>query len=640
MQSIPFRHRLLFQVGSLLLMMAALSLLILFTSYIILENTDEDAQAINLSGSLRMLSFQSLALLPLAPQSESQRQALEEKLSLIDERLNHGLIPREVDAASSEELTQHYNHVQGLWRERIQPRLNSLPPAEAYAGLKAEIEQFVQELDQLVSLFEQQAERHIYQLRLVQVIALFATLTLVGLSFLFLNRRVEIPLRQLTETAVAFSNREFDKRAETRSGDELALLGSTMNNMATTLSELYRDLESKVATKTRALKVSADSLNFLYQFSEACHRDRDEQLEIGPWVDELCRIISVSSIDVCLAQPRANLPYSQIRTDDSAPLPLKCERRSCEACLTSAEGVQDNHKATCQRDGAAEDSLLEDPVYATQYSLYMGGDHFGVLSVRHDQSVDLEDWKKQLVRSFCDQLARLLEARQQRDQKERLALFRERSVIARELHDSIAQALSYLKIQVTRQKRLISQNPIDEQKLTEINEELQLGLSTAYSQLRELLTTFRLPATGEGFAAALQQTIEQLQEQQRTLHFELHNHCEHIPLGPEEGIHLLQLIREALQNACKHSQGTRIQVHLDQQGDEVEIRVSDDGVGICENPAKMNHYGLAIMQERARNLEGELSLEDTPGGGATVRFHFHPRELVNTRVSPVSNQGL
>src|SRR5690606_36023671 len=106
-----------------------------------------------------------------------------------------------------------------------------------------------------------------------------------------------------------------------------------------------------------------------------------------------------------------------------------------------------------------------------------------------------------------------------------------RTVIARELHDSLAQTLSYLKIQVTRLKRALERD--DKPLLEDISEELQVALSTAYRQLRELLTTFRLKADEPGFINALQTSIAQLAKQ-TDMQIDVDCRLTNLPLTPNE----------------------------------------------------------------------------------------------------------
>ena len=226
---------------------------------------------------------------------------------------------------------------------------------------------------------------------------------------------------------------------------------------------------------------------------------------------------------------------------------------------------------------------------------------------------------------MADQFALALSLSVHRNQQRRLAMLTERTVIARELHDSLAQALSYLKIQVTRLQKSIDSQAFDQQQ--PIVDELREGLTSAYRQLRELLTTFRLKIDTGGLQSALEQVVNKLNERnsmQGALHYQLTN----IPLSPTEEIHLLQIIREASQNAINHSLGTQLDIHLFQNANQsIQLLVDDDGIGIPEKAEKNNHYGLAIIQERSRHLNGRVEIARRPEGGTRVAFAFQPSFL-------------
>lgn len=229
-----------------------------------------------------------------------------------------------------------------------------------------------------------------------------------------------------------------------------------------------------------------------------------------------------------------------------------------------------------------------------------------------------------MFEAFVEQVANGLSMKHQLEQSRRMALMNERTVIARELHDSLAQALSYLKIQVTRLQKL-RQKDNSHVQIDQVIEELKGGLGAAYSELRELLTTFRLKLNGQGIKAALEQTISQLKTRNDDFEFVLHYNVSNIPFSPQEEIHLMQIAREAMQNAFYHSKGTCITVDIRNNPlNEVIMSISDNGIGMPADPNKLNHYGLAIMQERSRSLVGSLDIGLNEEGGTTVSFSFVP----------------
>lgn len=211
-----------------------------------------------------------------------------------------------------------------------------------------------------------------------------------------------------------------------------------------------------------------------------------------------------------------------------------------------------------------------------------------------------------------------------------LLLMEERATIARELHDSLAQSLSYLKIQLTLLKRSVTplKSDGDLSKTENIIREIDKGLSDAYTQLRELLTTFRLTLTEGSFGQSLLGMLTQLSGQ-TDAKIELNNALSSIALDAHQQVHLVQLIREATINAIKHAKATKIKVNCQEQQGRVQVTIEDDGVGFDLQDHKINHYGMSIMQERAARLRGELKVESAPGKGCKVVLTYQQSEEKN-----------
>jgi two-component system nitrate/nitrite sensor histidine kinase NarX len=165
---------------------------------------------------------------------------------------------------------------------------------------------------------------------------------------------------------------------------------------------------------------------------------------------------------------------------------------------------------------------------------------------------------------------------------------------------------------------------------------LREGLNSAYRQLRELLTTFRLRIEGEGLSAALHTTVSEFSRRGDipiTLDVDLVG-CK---LSPNEEIHALQIVREALSNVLNHAQAHHANVSVNHESDgSVVATITDDGIGI-HAAAGAHHYGMTIMDERANNLGGQLTVENLPDAGTRVTLHFIPGTRREAAI-PVSSQ--
>jgi len=586
----------------------ALAALTMVTSYWISDRSDSDAFAINLAGSLRMQTYR---LAYLAQQDQKSEQALEQIREQVSEIWDNPIFKRLSQDQPS--LAQSYQAAKSHW-QRVEPRLmeaNGEP-----AQLQPLLDEHIELLEALVSRVQEHAENNARQLRLVQVVALFAILSLASLVIYWLHRRVQQPLSEMTRMAQRVSQGHYDRRLRIEQNDELGLLAGTFNQMSEAIARMHQNMEEEINTKTQALQRSNTTLQFLYDTAKTIIEQEPGQLDYQPIINQLIQLVEADDIELCLITDTGSTPYVQIKPEQSVH--DVCVIRNCSDCLSG------DLLADAQRTG------LSDPVFRYSFPLVREQTHYGVLVCRMGEGCTLELWQQQLLQSVADQLALSLSLQAQEEQGRRLSLAQERTVIARELHDSLAQALSYLKIQVTRLDRALEKD--DRATMTDVSQELREGLGSAYQQLRELLTTFRLKVDGPGFLGALQASVKQLSAQS-DLDIQLDYRLESLPLTPNEEIHLLQIVREAAQNAIHHSEGKTLVIQLQQDGrKQVSVSIEDDGKGMPEDPSRLNHYGLAIMQERSKNLDGQLSIRNRPQGGVGIYFVFLPDCLKQQQV--------
>ena len=206
----------------------------------------------------------------------------------------------------------------------------------------------------------------------------------------------------------------------------------------------------------------------------------------------------------------------------------------------------------------------------------------------------------------------------------RLILFEERSTIARELHDSIAQSLSFSRIQITRLDAALK-NKSDEAEVRSILDELKLGVITAYQQLRSVLTTFRLKPKSPDLRENILSSLDEFKERSG-IDYSVENQIQSFELDAQSHVHLLHILREALTNVEKHSRASAVEVTFKPMGEySFEMRVSDNGQGF-DLKSKKGHYGLEIMHERAKVLGGELHVEPVIPHGTSVVLRFNSQK--------------
>ncbi|MEQ3657789.1 MAG: histidine kinase [Glaciecola sp.] len=601
-----FLHSTVFKIAALMFSISFLAVISMFSSVFISDGAQTDAQAVNVAGSLRMQSYRFASQLQLSKLTTKDISEFERLIEKFEKDLTTGVLVNQQALADKADILINRSRVETQWHKSVKPILfeymeSSEPDARS---LHNSIQAFVDELDVLVNSYQKHAEANISTIRLIQSLALFFTLILIALAMVIVNRHIEKPLSQLTDVAQQIGRGDFTVIADESGKGELALLAKTINKMSASIFRSRAQLEEQVKRKTKKLSRSNESLDLLFQISKKLNEQDPTQLDFQPILQDLAQVTGVKDLDLCIMTQQGSTPYEHL-VSAKKTLPEKCIVFDCNGCT--------EHETVFPESGNE-----------MRYQLSVGGNNFGVLIVHPEKNLSLEDWQHQLFESVAEQIANGLRMKYQNEQNRRLALMNERTVIARELHDSLAQALSYLKIQVTRLQRLKDKENAQEQ-IDQVINELKNGLSAAYSELRELLTTFRLKLDGQGVKAALQQSISQLQTRSESFKFDLIYEVGNIPFSPQEEIHLLQIAREATQNAFYHSKGDKIEISLTSEKDSsVMLKVKDNGIGIPGDPSKLNHYGLAIMQERSRSLDGELTVKVRESGGTEVHFVFKP----------------
>ncbi len=606
------RHSILARIGLAMVVLATLSFLSVLISTVIADSSVGKASAINLSGSLRMTSYRLLSELQQADRRPFAGQTLEQ----FERRLE--TLERAVAGHTGSALDQLLAQVRHRWEEEIRPlaRVATAPEGsaspEAIQQLAQDIPGFVNRIDEVVQLIELDLEERIRLLRATQF-ALLGLMVVVSLITTWMLRTLLFrPLADLLKAARSVTAGSFGTRVRHTAPDELGQLGQAFNAMMDEIASMYGQLEAKVAQKTEALTRTNQSLELLYRTSQQLSSG-DLGLEtIHQVLREIEEALELGHNAICISE-HGQFPAQQVvgSLSPGENLRLRAER-DCATCF---------HQATLapeQQTGRTADGrqMIVFP---------LGGDEslHGVMPVMLDSAMPLPRDKLRTLETVSRQISNALVNMRRTEERHRLAVLEERAVIARELHDSIAQSLSYLKIQVTRLEKHLGDNP----QATPIAEELKVGLNAAYRELRELITTFRLRLDERGFSAALQETVEEF-SRKCGFTIALDNRLSGIVLTANEEMHVIRIIREALANIEKHAKASSAGIEIGLDDDRrVRVCVRDNGRGFNPETPPRNHYGLIIMRDRAQILDGSVELVSPPEGGTLVCLGFRPEQF-------------
>jgi two-component system nitrate/nitrite sensor histidine kinase NarX len=603
-------------MGGAIAAIALLAVLGMAVSGLVAESTQGSGEAINRAGSLRMQSWRMAGFYLAAPMparrdgATRMANALREFDATLSDPAIHAMLPLAGDAAP----TTTWQHMVEEWRRHIRPRFQAVaegslaapgnvPDAAARAALLDDMGRFVDHLDRLVKQMEDTTEAKIRVMRMVLGVALLLTVLVVLLTIWLIHMHLVQPLKRLLELSSSVGRGDLSARTSYTGEDELGQLGRAFNLMAEDLSRMYQDLEGRVTQKTAELTRSNQSLELLYHSIARLHGASPGRESYLAVLRDIEALLGLGHGILCLGErggSSGQAVASTMTEGDTNP----CDKAECNRCHGSDQ---------------TRISIADDFRHHLTLPLSDAEHQYGVLILEIPVGRQLETWQVQLLEALSRHIGVAIGAERRIEQSRRVALLEERAVIARELHDSLAQSLAYMKIQVSRLKAAMSAG----QPTAEVLEELREGLSGAYRQLRELLATFRLGMEGLHLRSALEKTVAEF-AQRGDLAITLDMASDPHPLSPNEEIHVLQIVREALANVLHHARARRAWVALHYLADgTARLLVEDDGGGIVK-PSDPHHYGMAIMEERAGSLNGRLSFPEVAQGGTRVELLFTP----------------
>ncbi|NOX08182.1 MAG: HAMP domain-containing protein [Gammaproteobacteria bacterium] len=605
-------------------------------SLFITNTTEGLATAINESGTLRMSSYRIAN--ELIHNTVDNREHWIKTHQLITEFEKH-LSNFNLNSVRPNEKHHHlhtgYAQTEKQWVEEIRPLFDTYLDGimdiqtAGNAGMDMSISEaavtnlrnryfmiapdFVANIDNLVALLEQDAKIKIKRLRNFQFIVLILTIILVLIALVLIYSRIQKPLKQLLTGAEKARNGDFSFRSTYTGKDELGQLGSAFNSMAEDLSKIYTELEERVQQKTIDLEQSNLSLELLYKTVNRLNEAESLNTTYPIILEDIEKLPGIGKGAICLnnnKKENATMLASTLPIDDLVT--QLCEETNCRQCLTGKK----NHLINITDNNKNKKQLLTIPIQdQTQ--------QYGVLIIEQTNNKPVTPWQQQLLENITNHIGIAIKLSQQSAETRRLALIEERGAIARELHDSLAQSLTFMKIQVSRLQAISEKSSNNPEEINIISE-LRIGLNSAYRELRELLTTFRLKIDGNDFNDTLHKTVLEFNDRSET-NISCDSKITYFDLSPNEEIHILQLIREALSNIIQHAHASRafLLIQYNSVGD-IQIIIEDNGIGIDKEQSKTHHYGLSIMKERAKTLDGTFEIINNQDTGTEVKLTFTP----------------
>lgn len=574
------------QLALIVLLSTAIGVAGIGISARLVHGVQGSAHAINKAGSLRMQSYRLLAAIPL---TEGDSKLLDDmNATVFSEELQN--------AALRDGQDSQLKALQQYWQLELAPGMKH---AQNQATVATDVASFVDRIDHLVTSFDHTTEQRIRYVVWLQRVMAIGMALLFLFTIVWLRARLLRPWKQLLAMARAVSHRDFTQRVHISGRNEMASLGMALNNMSKELAESYSVLERRVQEKTAGLEQKNEILAFLWQANRRLHSSAPLCERISPVLNGLQGLTLLRDIEVRVYDFEDEDNHQEFACHSD----LECDDKGCYLC---------------PRDLPP----LPDAGTTLKWRLSDAHNQYGILLATLPVGRHLSHDQQQLVDTLVEQLTSTLALDRHQEHQQQLIVMEERTTIARELHDSIAQSLSCMKMQVSCLQMQGENLPEESRQLLG---QIRNELNTSWAQLRELLTTFRLQLTEPGLRPALESSC-----QEYSAHFGFTVQLDYqLPprfVPSHQAIHVLQIAREALSNALKHAQATEVTVTVSLRDNQVRLVVADNGRGVPDQAERSNHYGLIIMRDRAQSLRGDCQVRRRENGGTEVVVTFIPEK--------------
>ncbi len=624
MQQTASLSKKLMRIGAGLLVVALVSIgLTLWVTW----QLEGGAAAVNEAGRMRMQTWR----LASAVQARVEPAELQSLVARFDESLallREGDPSRPLFVPWDDQVRARFNDVESLWK--TQRPLWLAEPAPAAQDLLQAGAAFVDASDRLVLVIERHLSRltailNLFQL-LMMVLAIGGAVIMLFTGYMYVIN----PLAQLREGLRKLESGDFRTRIEVDTVDEFGQVAAGFNHMAATLQSLYGGLEAKVEAKTRRIEAQRARLEALYKVSAF--------LAQAGSIDELARgfaqrVRAVMKADAAAVRwsDDANQRYLMLASD-CFPQELLEEERSLLAGACACGNLRPDARTRvipilshdeapvrhCAKAGY--ESVVTVPIRMQQRLL-------GEFNLFFRTPILLSADEIELLDALASHLASSLEGLRADALDREAAVAEERALLARNLHDSIAQSLAFLKIQVHLLRTAVQKGQAPQ--VQGALDELDIGLRESIGDVRELLVHFRTRTNTDDIEQALQETLQKFQSQ-TGLSGQLQVQGEGLPLPSDVQVQVLHVIQEALSNVRKHAGATQVGLEI-HKGERWRFVVRDNGGGFdtAKHPGP-SHVGLNIMRERAGRLGAEVGIVSRAGQGTTVTLILPPHPEVSS----------
>ena len=595
---------------------------------------DGGAAAVNEAGRMRMQAYR--LSLSVGAVDASDLPALVREFEYSLNLLRQGDPERPLFVPWDDTVHARFAVIEDDWQSFR--TLTQDPPGPV--GMRDKTIEFVAHIDAFVSGIEAHISRWTAILHLLQT-SMMATVVMGALVLLYAGHLFILePVSLLKRAIERIQAGDFGARVDKLTRDEFGTLAAGFNGMAEHLQSMYRHLESKVAEKTAELEEKRERLQSLYEITSLVARvssldelaqDFSRSMQRIAHADGVALRWSDQSHQRFLMLAASGLPSEIMQAEQCI------HQGDCE-CGTASAGAG-LRVIPIHALGESQERLCGQAGYETVVSIpvLLHERVMGEVNLFFHAKIVLSEAERSLFEALASHLAGAMENLRLNALEKEAAIAQERNLLARELHDSIAQSLAFLKIQVQLMRDALASG--DSAQVNAVLQEIDTGVRESYGDVRELLLHFRTRTNTEDIEPALATTLRKF-EHQSGIGTHLTIEGDGLPLNPDVQIQVLHILQEALSNVRKHARASQVWLDVQRQP-EWRFEVRDDGIGFVRDTQRLDetHVGLRIMAERAERIGAQLVFYATPTRGTSVVLTLPASPITPPQAATVAAQA-
>ena len=454
--------------------------------------------------------------------------------------------------------------------------------------------------------------------------ALLVVLILLIYFGLYLSIRKDflLPFANLQKWVTGFKSNQ-NIRLDEAHDTTFQPVATAINHLIDENQHLYDDMESILKKQIQRLSHKSASLETLYSVSSKLNQlhSTDELFEYF-----LGMFVSMTGASSGAARSLADngelYLVSQLGVIDKEgqePQVLSSDCFCGEVAMAKQSGVQFSVNSCAKCVGNQSKKVAD--VGTIFIPLRHHGKTLGIFNLFFDSEPSLSFDERALLESIAENIAIALDKSVLNEQTKRMELSQERLFLSQEIHDSLAQTIYSLKLQVSVLGNSLKQ--AEQLDAYHQIEALQTHINQANQELRELMCNFRVPLDPKGIEVSLENLVNRFKSEEGIATF-LQVKGK-IRVDPEVEMQIMRITQEALSNIRKHASARNVRILLTAKP-HCQLLIEDDGIGFVkdQSPGEImgNNIGMNIMRERAERIGAEIEVESEVDEGTRIIVNF------------------